>query len=77
MSRNSADQREYHDLLTVLRGDKSLQPEILYLARFAFRTEREIKSFSEKLKIQELSLSGLKEMLKGTSSGKKSAIIRN
>ena len=37
---------EWHDILKVMKG-KNLQPRILYPARFSFRFEGEIKSFSD------------------------------
>ena len=45
--------RECHDVFKVMKG-KNLQPRIVYLVRFSFRLDREIKSFTEK---QNLSVS--------------------
>ena len=45
---------EGHDIFKVMKG-KSLQPRILYPARFSFRFDGEIKSFPEKQKLREFS----------------------
>ena len=46
--------REWHDILKVMKG-KNLQPRILYPARLWFRSDGEIKSFTHKRKLRELS----------------------
>ena len=46
--------REWHDILKVMKG-KNLQPRILYPARLWFRSDGEIKSFTHKWKLRELS----------------------
>ena len=43
----SQARRERQDIFKVLKG-KNLQPRILYPARLSFRTEGEIKNFSDK-----------------------------
>ena len=58
---------------------KNPQPRILYPARLSFRTEGEIKNFSDKQKLKEFinTKSTLKENVKGSSlSGKEKAITR-
>ena len=39
--------RKWHDIFKVMKG-KNLQPRILYLTRFSFRFNEEIKSFTDK-----------------------------
>ena len=39
--------REWQDIFKVLNG-KNLQPRVLYLARISFKTDGEIKSFTDK-----------------------------
>ena len=46
--------REWHDILNVMNGI-NLQPRLLYLARLSFIFEGEIRSFTEKQKLRELS----------------------
>ena len=46
--------REWQDILKVMKG-KNLQPRLLYLARNSFRFDGEIKSFTDKQKLRELS----------------------
>ena len=46
--------RKWHDILNVMKG-KDLQPRLLYPARLSFRFEGEIKSFTDKQKLRELS----------------------
>ena len=53
-SRNSAGQREWHNISKVMKG-KNLQPRLLYPARLSFRFEGEIKSFTDKQKLREFS----------------------
>ena len=46
--------------------EKKLQPRLLYPARFSFRVNREIKSFSDKQKVREFITTkpALQQMLK-------------
>ncbi|WP_329793016.1 hypothetical protein, partial [Escherichia coli] len=46
--------REWHDIFNVRKG-KTLQPRLLYSVRLSFRFEGEIKTFSDKQKLRELS----------------------
>ena len=46
--------REWHDIFQVMKG-KNLQPRILYPARLSFRFDGEIKSFTDKQELRELS----------------------
>ena len=46
--------REWQNIFKVLKG-KSLQPRLLYLGRISFKTDEEIKSFSDKQKLGEFS----------------------
>ena len=46
--------REWQDTFKVLKG-KNLQPRLLYPARISFKTDAEIKSFSDKQKLREFS----------------------
>ena len=52
---------------------KNLQPRTLYPARLSFRSDGEIKSFSDKQKLREFSTTKpvLQQMLKGISLGRK------
>ena len=54
MNRNSAGQREWQDILKVIK-EKSLQPRLLYPARISFRFKGEIKSFTDKQNLREFS----------------------
>ena len=58
--------REWQDIFKVPKG-KNLQPRLLYLARIPFKINGEIKSFSEKQKLREFSItkSALQQILKG------------
>ena len=58
--------KEWQGIFKVLKG-KNLQPMLLYLARILFKTDGEIKSFSDKQKLSEFSTTkpALQEMLKG------------
>ena len=58
--------REWQDIFKVLKG-KNLQLRLLYPARISFKTDGEIKSFSNKQKLREFSTtkSALQQMLKG------------
>ena len=55
--------REWQDIVKVLKG-KNLQPRLLYPARVSFKNDGEIKSFSDKQKLRELSITK-QQMLKG------------
>ena len=57
--------REWHGIFKVMKG-KNLQSKLLYPARISFRFDREIKSFTEKQKLRELSTTkpALQQMLK-------------
>ena len=46
--------REWQDILKEMK-DKSLQPRLLYPARFSFTYEGEIKSLTDKQKLREFS----------------------
>ena len=46
--------REWQEILKVLKG-KNLQSRLLYPVRISFRTDGEIKSFSDKQKLREFS----------------------
>ena len=46
--------REWQDIFKVLKG-KNLQSRLLYTARISFKTDGEIKSFSDKQKLREFS----------------------
>ena len=48
--------REWQDIFKVLK-QKNLQPRLLYPARFSFKIDREIKSFSDKQKLRKFSTS--------------------
>jgi len=58
--------REWHDMFKVLKGE-NLQSRLLYLARISFKIDGEIKSFSDKQKLRELSTTkqALQRVLKG------------
>ena len=58
--------REWQDILKVLKG-KNLQPRLLYPARISFKTDGEIKTFSEKQKLRDFSTtkSALQHISKG------------
>ena len=57
--------REWHGILKVMK-EKNLQPRLLYPARISIKYEGEIKSFTDKLKLRELSTTkpALQQMLK-------------
>ena len=46
--------REWHDIPNMMKGT-NLQPRLLYPARFSFRFEGEIKTFTDKQKPREFS----------------------
>ena len=56
--------REWQDIFKVLKG-KNLQLRLLYPARISFKTDGEIKIFSDKQKLREFSTTkpALKQML--------------
>ena len=58
--------REWQNIFKILKV-KNLQSKLVYLARISFKTDGEIKSFSDKQKLRELSTtkSALQQMLKG------------
>ena len=58
--------REWQDIFKVLKG-KNLQPRLQYSARISFKTDGEIKSFSDKQKLREFSTTkpALQQMSKG------------
>ena len=58
--------REWQDIFKVIKG-KNLQPRLLYPARISFKIDGEIKIFSDKQKLRELSTTkpALQQMLKG------------
>ena len=58
--------REWQDIFKVLKW-KTLQPRLQYPARISFKTDGEIKSFSDKQKVREFSTTkpALQQMLKG------------
>ena len=60
--------REWHNIFQMMKG-KNLQQRIFYLARFSFRFDGEIKSFTDEQKLKEFSTTKppLQEMSKGTS----------
>ena len=58
--------REWQDIFKVLKG-KNLQPRLLYLAWISFGIDGEIKNFSDKQKLREISTTkpALQQILKG------------
>ena len=57
--------REWQDIFKVMKG-KNLQPRLLYPARISFRFDGEIKTFTDKQKLREFSITklALRQMLK-------------
>ena len=57
--------REWQDILKVMK-EKNLQSRLLYPARISFKYEGEIKSFTDKQKLREVSTTkpALQQMLK-------------
>ena len=57
--------REWQDTLKVMKG-KNLQPRLLYPARISFRFDGQIKTFTDKQKLREFSITKptLQQMLK-------------
>ena len=47
--------RGWHDIFKVMKG-KNLQPRIFYPVRLSFRSDGEIKSFPDKQKLKEISI---------------------
>ena len=58
--------REWQDIFKVLKRENP-QPRLLYPARISFKIDGEIKIFSDKQKLRELSTTkpALQQMLKG------------
>jgi len=58
--------REWQDIFKVLKGKKQ-QPRLQYLANISFKTDGEMKSFSDKQKLREFSTTKpvIQQMLKG------------
>ena len=56
--------REWQDIFKVMKG-KNLQSRLQYLARISFKTNGQIKSFSDKQKLREFSTTkpALQQML--------------
>ena len=63
--------REWQDIFKVLKK-KNIQPILLYSARISFKTDGEIKSFSDKQKLREFSTTkpALQQMLKELKQSK-------
>ena len=61
--------RQWQDIFKALKG-KNLHPRLHYLAKISFKTDGEIKSFSEKQKLREFSTTkpALQQMLMGLYS---------
>ena len=57
--------REWQDIFNMMKG-KNLQPRLLYPARISFRFDGEIKTFTNKQKLREFSITipALQQMLK-------------
>ena len=57
--------RQWKDILKVMK-ENNLQPRLLYPARISFKSEGEIKSFTDKQKLREFSTTkpALQQMLK-------------
>ena len=57
--------REWQDILKEMK-EKNLQPRLLYPARISFRWDGEIKTFTDKQKLREFSITkpALQQMLK-------------
>ena len=58
--------RGWKEVFVVMKG-KDLHPRLLYPAKLSFRTERQIKCFSDKVKLKDFIITKplLYEMLKG------------
>ena len=61
----------YNSVLFKVMKEKNLQPRILYPARFSFRFDREIKSFTTKVKRIQQRQTSFKTNAKGTPPGRK------
>jgi len=63
----------------VIKGEKTLQTSIYSPARLSLRFDGEIKSFTDKHKLKEFSITkkALQEMLKGLLCEKEKVITRN
>ena len=70
--------REWQDIFKVLKG-KNLQPRSLYPARISFKTDGEIKSFSDKQKLTEFSTTkpALQQMLKGLTQSRNTREVKD
>ena len=57
--------RKWQDIFQVMKG-KNLQPRLLYRERISFRFNREVKTFTDKQKLREFSITkpALQQMLK-------------
>ena len=57
--------RDWHNIFKAMKGN-NLQPRLLDPARFSFTFDGEIKSFAEKLKLREFSITrlALQQLLK-------------
>ena len=57
--------RQWQDILKVMK-ERNLQPRLLYPARISFKYEGEFKSFTDKQKLREFSITkpALQQMLK-------------
>ena len=64
-NRNASGQERMQDILKVMK-ENNLQPRLLYPARISFKYEGEIKSFPDKQKLREFSITkpALQQMLK-------------
>ena len=64
LSTETTGQKEWQDTFKVMKG-KNLQPRLLYPARISFKIDGEIKSYSDKQKLRELSTNkpALQQML--------------
>ena len=64
LSTETTGQKERQDTFKVMKG-KNLQPRLLYPARISFKIDGEIKSYSDKQKLRELSTNkpALQQML--------------
>ena len=64
--------REWQDIFKAFKGE-NLQPRLLYLGRISFKTDGEIRSFSDKPKLREFSTTkpALQQMLSRLIQSKK------
>ena len=58
--------REWQDIFNIIKG-KNIQPRLLYPVSISFKTDGEMKSFSDKQKLREFSTTkpALQQILKG------------